>query len=46
MSKDEIETEQPNKIINIVIEILNFNKKIQSGKGLKILGPDQIIDII
>ena len=43
MSKDEIETEQPNEIINIVIEIL---KKIQSGKGLKILAPDQIIDII
>ena len=46
MCKGEIETEQPNKIINIVKEILNFNKKIQSGKGLKILTPDQIIDII
>ena len=40
------ETEQPNKIIYIVKEILNFNKKIQSGKGLIILTPDQIIDIL
>ena len=27
MSKQEIEIEKPNKILNIVKEILNFNKK-------------------
>ena len=37
--------EQPDKILEIVKEILNFNKKIQkqSGKGLKILTPDQML---
>ena len=37
--------EQPDKILEIVKEILNFNKRIQkqSGKGLKILTPDQML---
>ena len=32
-----------NKIVKIVKEILNFNKKIKSGHGLKILTPDQML---
>ena len=37
--------EQSDKILKIVEEILNFNKKIQkqSGKGLKVLTPDQML---
>ena len=45
MSKGEIEIEKPDKILKIVQEIPNFNKKIQKesgGKGLKILTPDQM----
>ena len=45
MSKDEIEIEKQNKIVNIVEEILEFNEKIQkqSGGGLKILTPNQML---
>ena len=45
MSEDEKEIEQPNKILKIVEEILDFDKKIQkkSGKGLKILTPNQML---
>ena len=43
MSEDEKETEQPAKILKIVEEILEFNKQNQSGKGLKILTPNQML---
>ena len=46
MSKGEIEIEKPDKILKIVQEIPNFNKKIQKesgGKRLKILTPDQML---
>ena len=45
MSEDEKKIEQPDKMLKIVEEILNFNKKIkkQSGQGLKILTPDQML---
>ena len=45
MSKDEIEIEKPDKILKIVEEIINFNKKIKKklGYGLKILTPDQML---
>ena len=43
MSKEEIEIKKPDKIVNIVEEILEFSKKIQSGGGLKILTPDQML---
>ena len=45
MSADEITTEKPDKILEIVKEILDFNKKIgkQQGLGLKILTPDQML---
>ena len=32
-----------NKILKLVKKILNFNKKIQSGGGLKILTPNQML---
>ena len=35
--------EKPGTILDIVKKILGFNKEIQSGGGLKILTPDQIL---
>ena len=43
MSKDEIEIEQPAKILKIVEEILEINKQNQSGRGLKILTPNKML---
>ena len=43
MSKEEREIEKPNEIVEIVKEILNFNKQNQQGQGLKILTPSQIL---
>ena len=43
MSEDEKEIEQPDKILKIVEEILEFNKQNQSGKGAKILTPNQML---
>ena len=45
MSKDEIENEKLDKIVEIAEEILDFNKKIrkQQGLGLKILTPNQML---
>ena len=44
MSKDEKVIEQPNKILKILKEILNFNKETQKqGLSLKILTPDQML---
>ena len=45
MSKDEIENDKPDKIVEIAEEILDFNKKIrkQQGLGLKILTPNQML---
>ena len=45
MSKEEIENEKPDKILEIVEEILNFNNKIkkQSGQGFKILTSNQML---
>ena len=42
MSKEEREIEKPDKIIEIVKEILKFNEQ-QEGKGLKILTPNQML---
>ena len=39
MSEDEKEIEQPDKILTIVEEVLEFNRQ-QQGPGLKILTPD------
>ena len=45
MSKDEIENEKPDEILNIVEEILEFNNKIwkQQRLRLKILTPNQML---
>ena len=42
MSEDEKEIEQPDKILKIVEEILEFNRQ-QQGQGLKILTPNQML---
>ena len=43
MSKEEIEIENPDKIVKIVEMILKFNKQNQQGKSLKILTPNQML---
>ena len=43
MSEENKEIESSDKVIDIVEEILAFNKKIQSGQRLKILTPDQML---
>ena len=43
MSKDEIKIEKPAKILKISEEILEFNEQDQSGEGLKILTPNQML---
>ena len=45
MSKDEKQIEQPDKTLEIVEEIIIFNRENQnqSGKGLKILTADQML---
>ena len=43
MDEEEKEIEKPNEIVNIVEEILEFNKQKQEGKGLKILTPDRML---
>ena len=43
MSKEERKNEKPDKIVEIVREILNFNKQNQEGKGINILTPNQML---
>ena len=44
LSKEEREIEKPDKIVEIVEDILKFNEQQQqSGKGLKILTPNQML---
>ena len=43
MSEEEKEIEKPNEIIDIVEEILKFNKQNQQEQGLKILTIDQML---
>ena len=42
MSEQEKETENPNEIVNLVENILEFNRQ-QQGQGLKILTPSQML---
>ena len=42
MSEQEKETENPNEIVNLVENILEFNRQ-QQGLGLKILTPNQML---
>ena len=43
MSEEEIENEQPDKILKIVEEIPEFNKQNRLRRGLNILTPDQML---
>ena len=43
MSEEKIKCGKPDKILKIVEEILKFNKQNQSGEGLKILTPSQML---
>ena len=43
---DALKIEENEEIIDIVQRILELNNKIQSGKGLKILTPDQMLIIL
>ena len=43
MSKEERENKKPDKIVEIVEEILKFNKQNQEGQGIKILTPNQML---
>ena len=43
MPEEKRKTEKPDKILKIVEEILKFNKQNQSGGGLKILTPSQML---
>ena len=40
MTRDEIEIEKPDEIVNLDEMILEFNRQNQEVKGLKILTPD------
>ena len=45
MSEAEIESEDPESIVNIVEKILKFNKQNQQkGQGIKILTPNQMLN--
>ena len=46
MSKEEIENEKPDKIVTIVEKILKFNEQNQQGQGIKILTPNQMLNIL
>ena len=43
MSEEEIKIEKPDKIVEIVEEIIKFNKQKQEGQGIKILTPNQML---
>ena len=43
MSEQEIKIEKPDKIVEIVKDILKFNKQKQEGQGIKILTPNQTL---
>ena len=43
-SKDKKEKEREEKILEIVKDILNFNKQNQQGQGIKILTPNQMLN--
>ena len=43
MSKEERESEKPDKIVKIVEDIFKFNEQQQSEKGLKILTQQQVL---
>ena len=46
MSEAEKEIEDPESIKNIVEKILKFNEQNEQGEGIKILTPNQILNIL
>ena len=43
MSESEERVEQPDKIVDIVEKILEFNRQNQEGQGLKVSTPNQML---
>ena len=43
ISEDEIQIKQPDKIVDIVERILEFNRQSQEGQGQKILTSSQML---
>ena len=43
MSEKERKIEKPDKIVEIVREVIKFNKQKQEGQGIKILTPNQML---
>ena len=43
MSEKEIKIEKLDEMVDIVEEILEFNRQRQQGQGLKILTPEQML---
>ena len=43
MPKNEIEIKKSNEIVDLVVQILNFNNQNQEGKGLNILTPQRML---
>ena len=43
MSDDEIKIKQPDRVVDIVEEILEFNEQNPEGQRLKILTPDEMV---
>ena len=46
MSENEIEIERPDKMVDLVQEMLEFNRQNQEGQGLKILTPEQMLSTL
>ena len=44
MSKEEIDSEKPDKMVNIVEKILKFIEQYQQGQGIRILTPNQMLN--
>ena len=43
MSENQTEIERPDKMVDLVHEMLEFNRQNQERQGLKILTPEQLI---
>ena len=43
MPENEIEFKRPDKMVDLLQELLEFNRQNQEGQGLKILTPQQML---
>ena len=43
MSENEIEIERPDKMVDLVEKILEFNRQNKEGRGLKLLTSEQML---